>query len=190
METEVRQLAEFSQFEELYHVHLAQDFSSRELRPLSSIQRLWEQGRYLCFCLYGDETLLAYACFYRRGSDYLFDYLAVVEEYRGRGLGSCFLRQLRDRIADASCVLCEIEDPDKAGSEEERAARLRRQAFYERLGFMVTEVSSRVFGIEYRVLEYPTGTEHGKAEIEALYTSFYRDLFLPRIFGCCFRITS
>lgn len=99
-----------------------------------------------------------------------------------RGLGSIFLKQLAECLQDAACIVGEVEDPDKAGSLEERSVRERRLQFYLRSGYKMTDVISRVFGVDFRVLEVPTSTEHTSGELCRIYSEIYRGIFPPPMF--------
>ena len=160
---------------------MKRDFARNELRPLASLRRSWKNGAYECYGLFGGETLLGYAFFVRLGKNYLFDYLAVSEEHRDEGLGSVFLRALAARFAGADCVIGEVEDPDRAKDEEDRAQRERRLRFYLRSGYRETELRSRVFGADYRILEVPTAATHTADQLRTVYTALYKSI-LPGVF--------
>lgn len=176
-----RRLTDFAQVEALYRTRLKKDFASNELRPLSSMRRSWEQDAYDCYGLFRGEEILGYAFFVRLGNSYLFDYLAIAEEYRDRGLGSLFLGQLAECLAGADCVVGEVEDPDKGRDAEDRATRERRLQFYLRAGYRETELRACVFGAYYRILEVPTGRSHSTDELRQAYTALYQSV-LPGIF--------
>lgn len=142
-----RRLTDFSQVETLYGTRLKDDFPPDELKPLESMRRSWEKGAYDCYGLFDGGDILGYAFFVRRGRDLLLDYFAIVREQRDRGLGSLFLRQLTGHIRGAECAVCEVQDPDKAESAEERTERERRLRFYLRGGFRKTELTSVLFGV-------------------------------------------
>ena len=177
---QTQRLTDFTQVAELYRTRMKKDFPRSELKPLSAMRRAWEKNAYDCYVL-ADSGILGYAFFVRLGNDYLFDYLAIAEEHRDEGLGSVFLRQLADCLQDADCVVGEVEDPDKAADEEEKALRERRMRFYLRSGYRKTELTASVFGVAYRILEVPTGREHTTGELRRIYTELYRSI-LPGIF--------
>ncbi len=62
-------------------------------------------------------------------------YLAVVEDDRGKGIGTKVLAMLRERYPGLKMYL-NIEPPDDECDNREE--RLRRKAFYERNGFVVS----------------------------------------------------
>lgn len=177
----VLRLRDFSQVERLYQTRLKKDFARNERKPLSSMRRSWEKEAYDCYGLFDGKELLGYAFFVRLGRNCLLDYFAIAEEHRNEGLGTIFLRQLADRLADADCVLVEVEDPDRAPDEERRQLQERRLQFYLRSGYRETELRSRVFGADYRILELPAAKPQGAEELRRIYAELYRS-FLPALF--------
>lgn len=171
---ESRRLTSFSQVKDLYRKRLKQDFARDERKPLSAMRRLWKDDAYDCYGLFDGDEILGYAFFVHLGKNYMVDYLAISEDRRGQGLGSIFLRQLGPCLADADCILCEIEDPDKAPDEATRLLRERRLQFYQRNGYRKTGLTSLLFGVDYRILEFTAAGSHTAAELRAIYTEFYR----------------
>lgn len=185
---ETKRLTDFGQVEDLYRTRLTKDFARNELKPLAGMRRSWENDAYDCYGLFDGNEILGYAFFVRLGGDYLFDYFAIAENHRDEGLGSLFLRQLANCLHGAGCVVGEVEDPDKAPDEETRQLRKRRLQFYLRNGYIKTEVTSEVFGVDYRILEVPTGIDHTADEIRMIYTELYRSTLPPLYFRTQFRV--
>ena len=185
MELELKELSDRAEIGRIYRRYMKKDFPANELKPLAMIYRALEQGAYACFALYSGEALLGYAFFYllRRGAGalYLFDYFAVVPGRRDEGLGSSFLRLLSDALRGADCVVGEVEDPETAADAESRLTRERRLRFYLRNGVLDTGVRSRVYGVDYRVLELPTAGAHAPETVRDCYTALYRSM-LPHSF--------
>ena len=178
---ETQQITEFSIVEHIYKTRMKHDFARNELKPLSGIRRAWNRDAYVCYALMDHEELLGYAFFVRKDCNYLFDYFAIEETHRDRGLGSIFLKQLANCFPSAACIVGEVEDPDKAENEEEKMLRERRMQFYLRNGYRKTDVTSTVFGVAYRVLEIPTGKERTAEDLVEIYTDLYRSI-LPKLF--------
>lgn len=178
---QTQRLTDFAQVEKLYRTRMKKDFARNELKPLAGMRRSWENDAYDCYGLFDGDEILGYAFFVRQGENYLFDYLAIAEGHRGEGLGSIFLQQLANCLKGANCVIGEVEDPDKAKNEETRILRERRLQFYLRNGYRKTELTSRVFGVDYRLLEVSTGRSHSAEEIQRIYTDLYRYI-LPAVF--------
>ena len=184
---EVKRISDFAQIEELYRQRMKKDFASNELRPLASLKRSWDAGEYECFGLYQEDRLLGYAFFVKQSDNYLLDYLAIAEEYRNQGLGSVLLEGMS--IPGAECVIGEVEDPEKAKDSTDRTQRERRLQFYLRKGFRQTGVTSCVFGVNYRIIEAPTGKWHDDETITQFYSAVYRKLLPATFYRLDFRIT-
>ena len=183
-----RRLTDFSQVEALYRTRLKEDFPPDELKPLDSMRRSWENGAYECYGLFDSADILGYAFFVRRDRDLLLDYFAIARERRDRGLGSLFLRQLTEHIRGAECAVCEVQDPDKAESAEERMGRERRLRFYLRGGFRKTELTSVLFGVNYRILEMPGTQAHTLQQVREAYTELYRSTLPEPLFLTQFQV--
>ncbi len=181
-------LTDFSQVETLYQTRLRKDFARNERKPLSSMRRSWKKEVYDCYGLFDGKEVLGYAFFVRLGKSCLLDYFAIAEEHRNEGLGTIFLRQLADCLADADCVVVEVEDPDRAPDVETRELRERRLRFYLRSGYRETELRARVFGADYRILELPAARPHGAEELRRVYTELYRSVLPARFFRTQFQV--
>ena len=168
-----KKLTDIAELESIYRTWMRKDFAEDELKPFSMIAEAWEKGVYDCYVLTEQEAILGYACFMRQDNSFLIDYLAVSAEHRGEGLGTLFLRQLADWIEGADCIVIEVEDPGAAKEEEDRILRERRLQFYLRNGCRLAGVRARVFGVDYQILEVPTGREHTREEIAEIYTELY-----------------
>lgn len=166
------------QIREVYMTDLVNSFPEDETKPLAMILKSLEQGNYECQGLVENGNVLAYAFFVKNGKQYLLDYLGTKEALRNKGLGSRFLALLAEHYKDAQFLLAEVEDPEKAGSEADRAMQSRRLRFYLRNGFCDTGVTFLTFGVPYRLIELPLGMEHSEAETRDVYKGFYQ-MLLP-----------
>ena len=164
----------------VYRERMTRDFPPDELKPLRMIERAIRRREYRCYGgFYGDD-LAAYAFFATIRENgrtvWLFDYLAVDEPRRDRGVGSAFLQTLRrDILPEADIVLLEIDDPSFAEGEE-REHRLRREAFYLRNGLIDTGLRACVFGVDFRILEVPVHGQHTIDICRPGYSAVYRHI--------------
>ena len=120
------------EIESVYSLYMKKDFPKDELKPLSMINRSLDKGQYFCYGIFDDDKLCGYACFVSIDIDSkqccLLDYFAVLSDMRDKGIGSAFLRLLKDELDPAEIVLCESESPE--GTEnDELVTRKRRIAF-------------------------------------------------------------
>lgn len=180
-----RQL-ETEQIEQVYQNCMTKDFPKNELKPLETIKKSIERGEYECYGIFSEtEELCGYAYFVKLniegGKNYLLDYFATVESKRRQGIGTEFLHQLSWLINDAESIICEIENPDYAENPYDKELRERRAEFYHKCGFIDTNVTARVFGVEFRLLEMLRKEPHKKKFIRRAYSALYKS-FLPKLY--------
>ncbi len=143
----------------VYTTHSVRHFPADERKPVSSISRMTEEGRYAGYGLYRekDAELLCYAFFTVLPGcrNILLDYFAVMEQYRSEGIGSYFLERMKYSITDCDGILIETENPDYARDESERIIRNKRISFYERNGAYFADILAKIFGVHYKILFLP-----------------------------------
>lgn len=148
------------EFTIIYETYMTDDFPSDELKPLERMVYTMETGLSSAFGLYENDKLRAYAVFIvPEGQPYgLLDYLAVVKQYRGTGIGHHFFALIEDSLKAKYPWLegffIESENIDFAVNDRESEIRRRRIAFYENNGCRITKLGSRLFGVTYSILLY------------------------------------
>ena len=171
---------------EIYYVNMVHEFPEEEIKPFSAIDRLLQQGMYVCYGLYDGDTLEGYAFLVREdgNSSMLLDYYVVLEEYRDQGLGTRFMTMLREKCrGDYAAILVEVENPDYARDDAELASQKRRVGFYERNGFADTGVRVNLFDAEYRILQRLLGEAEAPAApaLDSLYRVMLGDAYASRV---------
>ena len=186
----LRKLTDFSQIEMIYNTRMRYDFAPNELKPLDSMRQSWVKGSYRCYGLSEKDRIAGYAFFVIRERDWLLDYFAIEAEHRDQGLGSLFLRLLSECVQEADCLILEVEDPEAAENEETKKERERRLQFYLRNGCRSTELTSVLFGVAYRILEFPSSVLHTTDELRSAYAGIYRSTLPEPAFRTEFRLGS
>lgn len=169
----------YEELQDLYAVRLREDFPPTELRPLSNMKRLLDQGAYRCFVCREEDLTAAYALFAVSGGAALLDYYAVEKALRGQGIGGEFLARLREKGEDFGVpyFLIEAESLESAEDQEEMTERQRRLRFYHRCGCVSTGVYSHLFGVEYAILALPMenfpapSPEQARTALESVYSA-------------------
>ena len=82
----------------LYDERMQEDFPPAELKPWKRIEEMLSGGIYFAYGFCEEERITAYAFFVVQGASVLLDYYAVSREARGRGIGSRFLRLLKEEL--------------------------------------------------------------------------------------------
>lgn len=169
----------------IYETHMKKDFPPAELKPLKSIERMFEEGIYITYGLFEQDNLLAYAFFVREKEEnsLLLDYYAVVGNSRSRGVGSIFLGMLKEKLAAYEVLLLESEAIEHAADEEELSIRKRRIAFYERNGAVKTAIAAEVFGVTYTIMSIDLQkTPADDEEINRRLIALYKTMFSEKTF--------
>lgn len=185
-------LLSLEEAETVYKEHAHKDFPADELKPFSTIKKLWNNGRYKCHGFYGEEhhQLCAYA-FIMVDEDtdmLLLDYLAVCEEMRGTGCGTAVLKLLKQDYINWNGIIFEVEDDDSTDLEEEKQIRRRRIAFYEKNGVVMTNVKSSVFGVDYKLMVMALGSAAPEEHLDDKITSVYKKMLPKKVFQLMFRL--
>ena len=75
----------------------------------------------------------------------VLNYFAIEPDMQGRGFGTEVIAELKKRYPDRSIVIDIEDDLVEADNKEQR---IRRRAFYERLGFSAMPYRLSIFGVE------------------------------------------
>lgn len=158
-------------------------FPENERRPFASIEAIILSGkaRLIIGCMDNQVVLMALLYPVTGTTFMLVDYLAIAEEYRGRGLGQKFIKDLFNTIdgTEFQYLLVEIENPYMDRDE----VKARRARFYRRLGL------KELVGLRYLLppLKGTTPTEMilmvlSRVDGDYLDGQWIRDIIV-RIFG-------
>lgn len=179
---ELRELSA-KQMTEVYNQYMVIDFPQDELKPLERILHTMKTGLSCAYGIYEEDELRGYAVLVvPDGLRYgLLDYLAVIKEYRGAGIGHIFFELVGDtlsaRYPALRGFLIESEDIAFAANDKERQIRERRIAFYQQNHCAMTTFGSRLFGVDYSILVYDFDKrEDAKVTLEDL-DSVYLAMF-------------
>lgn len=127
----------------------ARAFPASERKPFSMIVSMHRRGKTDVWCFFRDGRFAGFAATINGDGLILIDYLAVEERLRGQGIGTQALEALC--AAYPGCGLfVEIESPYEQSAD--RAARVRRKAFYGRCGFVPSRTMADVFGVRMELL--------------------------------------
>lgn len=172
------------QVKQVYEESMKVDFPDNERKPLAMILKALENGTYECLGAFMEEgevdKIVGYAFFVKTENDYLFDYLAVMKDYRNKGIGAEFLKGIAKHCENYESVIGEVEDPACAKTEDEKKLQQRRRDFYFRNGYVDTKVRVKLFGVDYLVIEMNKNVTHTEQEIKELYKKHY-EAMLPKL---------
>lgn len=173
-----------------YLGHMVNVFPPCELKPCDSIYSEMLEDRFLACGLYAGKELVAYvftACMPGRAQ--LFgQYVVVKEEYRCMGVGAELIKRVAARYSGYRCFMADVEDPDFAKDEADRALRERRMRFYIRNGFRRTRVKAHVYGVDYEVIVRDISAHADDAEVFEAANALYESMASPGAFPEMYRV--
>ena len=154
----------------VYEAYVPRDFEPREIKPAALIRTLLEEGSYICVAGYEAGEVVVYAMCIHKGSMRFLDYFAVAPDKRGKGIGARFLKVVLRQFD--GWWLWEVENPALAADVEEANHRVSRIRFYEKLGARLTNVATRTFGSDYRLMTLGA-TKGDTAKLKEHYLSVF-----------------
>ena len=137
------------QLRTVYHQDMKRSFPETELRPLWSIEAMWEKGQYRPYCLFDDDDIQGECFLWLAEPGYaILDYLCVSPRIRNGGLGAKILHMIREKEPDL-VLFGEAEAPEHA---PDPAIAQRRLDFYARNGLRTAGYDTEAFGAHYKTL--------------------------------------
>ncbi len=169
-----------------YNTSMETAFPAAELKPLTAIERMWQEGKYKPYCLYDDDGMGPVGCaFLWLGHPgwALLDYLCVDPGWRNDGFGGEMLRLLR-QVEPGTVIFGEVEVPADA---PDPVMAERRMGFYARNGLRLAEYETEVFGVHYKTLYLADG-DVAEEELMREHDFVYRSSFTPEKYDRYVRI--
>lgn len=171
---------------EIYNEDMTEAFPEAELKPLASMEKMWNEGWYKPYCLYDDDGAgpigTAFLWLGHPGWAIL-DYLCVVAGWRNDGFGGEILRMLHE-MEPETVIFGEAEAPIHA---PDPAMAERRLGFYARCGLRTAGYDTEMFGVHYKTL-YLANREVADADLMAEHEFIYRNSFDPEKYEKFIRI--
>ena len=154
---------------ELFYRDMQRDFPENEIKPWDVIENMVLAGEYDLLSAWEEDKMVGYAwMFVPEGESILLDYLAVLPEYRGTGVGTAILQLLATRYPDKTLIL-ESEYPEDAPEPDVARRRLR---FYDHAGFVNSGVEVVLFGVHFCILTHGQDPD-ARIHMESLYRSMF-----------------
>ena len=105
----------FKEFKRLYRTRMVQDFPSNERPKLQGFRKRMLKYNEEVFIYSEDNKEKAYLIVDELEENYiLISFLAVYKEYRGQGIGSKLLKEIREKYQNKKAILLEVENPEYA----------------------------------------------------------------------------
>lgn len=145
-------------------------FPWNERKPFGIILSMHRKGKTDVWYYQSKHRFAGFATTINDESLILLDYLAVIENARGRGIGSRILQHLMNHYSGKGFFV-EIESEFEETPDQEE--RIRRKQFYLRNGMEPSHVMASVFGVKMELLCKGCCVDFNR------YHAFYRDNYSP-----------
>ena len=152
------------------YVLYRRSFPRAERKPFFTILKKYHAGMTDIWCILESGRFLGFAATMNSPDLVMLDYLAVLKQHRGQGIGSVALKDLMQRYADRAFLL-EIESPYEPGSDQ--LLHQKRKRFYVNCGMEPLYIMAEVFGVTMELLGKNCSITFNE------YRDFYRDFYKP-----------
>lgn len=140
---------------EIYEKYLIKDFKDNEVPELKDFLKLIETNKNKVYIYKKEDIEMAYFITLEYNNFILITHLAVIKEYRGKGIGKEFLINIEKFFNDKKLIIVEVESEKMATNNEELEIIRKRQNYYLKLGFIkYDKIDYRLFGNIYDILIY------------------------------------
>ena len=109
----------------------------------------------------------------------LITHLAVIKEYRGKGIGKKLIEEIKNFLSDKKILIVEVESEKNAKNDQELETIKRRIRYYINAGFEKCEgIEYNLFNIDYYILTYNMSNNLiSNKEIKQAIENIYDGLF-------------
>lgn len=140
---------------ELYKNYMEKDFPDDEIPSYKHYIKLIEDGLSIPYIYKENNKEKAYIICVERGDYVLISHLAVFKEYRGQGIGTNLLQEIKDFYKSKQAVILEAEAEEQAKDEKSLEIIKRRQKFYTKCGFTpYPNLDYELVGVKYLIFAY------------------------------------
>lgn len=171
--------ADLKKFKEIYRKYIIKDFPREERSSLNNFKKRITSKNEEVFVFIEDNKEKAYTIIANLENNYiLISFLAVFKEYRGQGIGTKLLEEIRETFKDKKGIILEVESPEDATSEKDRIIRERRIKFYENSNYQILKNTKIYFGnISFNIMTLNNKDNIDEKEISKSLNAFYKKTF-------------
>lgn len=165
----------------IYKKYMENDFPDDEVPSYNHYIELIENNKSTPYLYEEENEMKAYIICVEKGDFVLISHLAVLKEYRGQGIGTKLLDEMKSFYRDKQAVILEAEAEEQAKDEKALETIKRRQKFYIKCGFIpYPNIDYELTGVKYLIFVYSNLKNEIEAEklmevINKLYSGVLKD---------------
>ena len=160
---------------------MEKDFPKSEIPDVERYTRFTKENIHNVYMYEEDQQEVAYFITIEKAGNgkVLITHLAVIEEYRGKGVGKRFIEEIKKFFSDKKILIVEVESEKNAKNEQELKAIEKRINYYINAGFKKREeLEYNLFNVDFYILTYSPSSERiSSIEMKKTIQDIYEGLF-------------
>ena len=174
--------ASIEEAEKLYKECIEKDFPDDEIPSYNQFVKLTQENIHTIYLYKQDNQNVAYFITVECNNNILISHLAVIKEFRSKGIGKILLEEIEKYFTGKNILIVEVEAESRANNEEELDIIKRRKKYYLNLGFkQCMNMSYVLYNVEYDILTFsPDQKEYTGQEIKKIIEEIYSKVGLNK----------
>lgn len=165
---------------EIYNF-MKEDFPKNEIPDYKRYLKFTKEHIHNVYVYEENEQEIAYFLTMEnvKNKNILITHLAVIEKYRGKGVGKRFIEEIKKFFIDKKMLIVEVETEKNAKNEQELKIIKKRINYYINAGFKKCEgLEYKLFNVDFYILIYSKLNEKiFNKEIKETIENIYDGLF-------------
>ena len=137
----------------IYKEHMENDFPPDELPEYKKYMYLTEKNIHEIYLYEKENVPVAYFITVEDKGNILITHLAVIKEFRSKGIGKVLLNEIKEYFKNKKMLIVEVEAESRANNKEELEIINKRKRYYLKSDFVQCDNMRYVlFNVEYDIL--------------------------------------
>ena len=170
--------ADLKKFKEIYRKHIIRDFPRSERPSFSNFKKRIKNKNEELYVFSENREEKAYTVIANLDNYIFISFLAVFKKYRGEGIGTKLLEEIKEKFKDKKGIILEVESPEDAISQKDKIIRDKRIKFYEKSNYQMLKNTKIILGnIFFNIMLLNNKDNIDEKEIANALNEFYLKTF-------------
>ena len=160
----------------IYTKNMEKDFPEDEIPDYNKFVKFTEKNIHDVYLYNNNNSDVAYFITVEKDNNILITHLAVMKEYRSKGIGKVLLEEIKKHFKDKNILIVEVEAESRANNKEELDIINKRKRYYSNLGFVQCKNMSYIlYNVDYDILTYsPNNRTYEPKEVKKIIEEIYK----------------